>query len=173
MPITEVSLDSIHTWTVKKLIKKKKSKPWQAYKVVFLCLRAIMHSFASATEGSCALIKLTSKHPCRHLQNAQTLLKSGRDGNLLCMSAAQLINSLFRLQPRLTLQPTEHIPGVPLSHRGHCSNSLTHESLLWLNGSSEVMPAAREGLCEVLNCRMMPQTSVWIKRFVTIQYYQS
>lgn len=46
------------------------------------------------------------------------------------MSAAELINSLFRLQPRLTLQPTERIPGVPLSHRGHCSNSLTHESLV-------------------------------------------
>lgn len=131
-------------------LKSKEIKPWQAYKAAFLCLQAIMHSFASTAEGSCALIKLTSKYPCRHLQNTQKPLKCAWDGNLLCMYAAVLINSLFRLQPRLALQPAEHISSVPLSHRGHYSNSLTHESLLWLNQSSEVTPAAGAGLCELL-----------------------
>lgn len=55
--------------------------------------------------GSCALIKLTSKYPCRYLQNTQNPLKSGWDGNLLCMYTAVLVNSLFRLQPRLALRP--------------------------------------------------------------------
>lgn len=132
-----------------------------------------MHSFASTAEGSCALIKLTSKYPCRHLQNTQKLLKCSWDGNLLCMYAAVLINSLFRLQPRLALQPAEHISSVPLSHRGHYSNSLTHESLLWLNQSSEVTPAAGAGLCELLTTDCLLETSVWIKRFSTIQRYQS
>lgn len=99
--------------------------------------------------GSCALIKLTSKYPCRYLQNTQNPLKSGWDGNLLCMYTAVLVNSLFRLQPRLALRPPEHISDVPLSHRGHCSTSLTHESLLWLNQSSEVFPAGGARLCEL------------------------
>lgn len=127
----------------------QKSKPPQAFKAVSLCLQAIMHSIASAAEGSCALIKLTSKYPCRHLQNTQNPLKSGWDGNLLCMYTAVLVNSLFRLQPRLALRPPEHISDVPLSHRGHCSNSLTHESLLWLNQSSEVLPAGGARLFEL------------------------
>lgn len=55
----------------------QKSKAPQAFKAVSLCLQAIMHSIASAAEGSCALIKLTSKYPCRHLQNTQNPLKSG------------------------------------------------------------------------------------------------
>lgn len=135
--------------TRKETKSPKKSKPPQAFKAVSLCLQAIMHSIASAAEGSCALIKLTSKYPCRHLQNTQNPLKSGWDGNLLCMYTAVLVNSLFRLQPRLALRPPEHISDVPLSHRGHCSNSLTHESLLWLNQSSEVLPAGGARLFEL------------------------
>ena len=138
-----------------------------------MCLQAIMHSFASTAEGSCALIKLTSKYPCRHLQNTQKLLKCGWDGNLLCVYAAVLINSLFRLQPRLALQPAEHISGVPPSRRGHYSNSLTHESLLWLKQSSEVTPAAGAGLCEPLTTDCCCKHLRGWKDFATIQRYQS
>lgn len=61
----------------------QKSNPRHAFKAVSLCLGAIMHSIASAAEGSCALIKLTSKYPCRHLQNTQNPLKSGWDGEFV------------------------------------------------------------------------------------------